>query len=310
VAGAPFAVATWDEWGPDGNLRPVYLYYAALQLPGQRTVVRLAVTPASLPEAPHTIVRTYGLGVGMPSWHVHNVTWFDRERFTLAYEGEEVLVYRNETALPRAYLVPRAAPLPRLAHIKELSERSMDPSQTLLVDAAPDESLEGPWLAYGGGLDASTGSGGRGDPVEDDGESAPAPAVIAIDPQGRGTVSPAGTATITTYESDRVVVEAHPQAPAGAWLFLADTHSTAWRVYVDGAQRPLRLANALFRAVAVPAGAHVVEFRYEPEPLRRGAAISLATGVAVLIAAALNGAVAIRGALRGAACSARSGSRW
>jgi hypothetical protein len=38
----------------------------------------------------------------------------------------------------------------------------------------------------------------------------------------------------------------------------------------------------MFRAVAVPAGEHMVEFRYEPQPLQIGAAATLATGMLLL----------------------------
>jgi hypothetical protein len=38
----------------------------------------------------------------------------------------------------------------------------------------------------------------------------------------------------------------------------------------------------MFRAVAVPAGHHQVEMRYEPAPVQVGAAVSLLTGLGVL----------------------------
>lgn len=49
-----------------------------------------------------------------------------------------------------------------------------------------------------------------------------------------------------------------------AWLFLADTWSAGWKATVNG--RPVKIAKGLvaFRAVPVPEGRSVVEFRYEP----------------------------------------------
>jgi len=98
---------------------------------------------------------------------------------------------------------------------------------------------------------------------------------------GRESHSPAGTTTITRYDGDRVTAEV--DASADAWLFLADTYDPAWQAYVDGSPRPLRLANAMFRAVGVPAGHHIVEMRYQPLPLQRGAVITLLTGAGLLL---------------------------
>jgi hypothetical protein len=50
----------------------------------------------------------------------------------------------------------------------------------------------------------------------------------------------------------------------------------------------------MFRAVAVPAGRHVVAFRYTPAPLAWGATVTLATGVIVLLVAGAGLAGAVR----------------
>jgi uncharacterized membrane protein YfhO len=88
---------------------------------------------------------------------------------------------------------------------------------------------------------------------------------------------------VETYAPERVDVRVEADAPA--WLFLADSFDPGWRVTVDGVPRPIHRANALFRAVAVPAGSHAVAFRYQPVPLAWGAAVSLLTGLAVLVVA-------------------------
>ena len=55
-----------------------------------------------------------------------------------------------------------------------------------------------------------------------------------------------------------------------------------WVATVDGAEQPIERANLLFRAVRVPAGDHVVEFRYEPWSVRLGAIVSGASIVATM----------------------------
>jgi hypothetical protein len=43
------------------------------------------------------------------------------------------------------------------------------------------------------------------------------------------------------------------------------------------------VANHIFRAVALPAGEHTVEFRYESTPLRLGIAITAATSALLIV---------------------------
>jgi uncharacterized membrane protein YfhO len=75
-------------------------------------------------------------------------------------------------------------------------------------------------------------------------------------------------------EPDRVVVTTVAERPA--WLVLNDTYGPGWRASIDGRPAPLFRANALVRAVPVPAGRHEVGFAYRPASVRVGAAVSIA----------------------------------
>jgi hypothetical protein len=70
---------------------------------------------------------------------------------------------------------------------------------------------------------------------------------------------------------------------AAGLLTLSEVYDPGWNAYVDGERVDLLRANYTFRAVPIPAGTHSVELRYEPESLRYGLAISIAT--ALLLAA-------------------------
>jgi hypothetical protein len=94
----------------------------------------------------------------------------------------------------------------------------------------------------------------------------------------------AGTAEITAYAPEQVVISA--TLPGPGYLVLSDANYPGWRAWVDGEPAPILTANLLVRAVALPAGSHRVEFRFEPDSLRYGALISfMATGVLVIFAA-------------------------
>lgn len=109
------------------------------------------------------------------------------------------------------------------------------------------------------------------------------------------TSGPLGTATLVEYSSNRVAVRLDDCR--GGWLVLHDTWFPGWVARVDGREVPILRANQAFRAVAMPAGAHEVEFAFEPLSYRIGAAISLAS-------LGFLGAFAVAKVLRRRACSA------
>lgn len=88
-----------------------------------------------------------------------------------------------------------------------------------------------------------------------------------------------GTATVAHYGDHRV--EIRTDAPARRLLVLTDAHYPGWRVSVDGRPVTLHRANFAFRAVSVPAGAHVVVFEYRPASVRVGLAVSSAASLVI-----------------------------
>jgi hypothetical protein len=88
-----------------------------------------------------------------------------------------------------------------------------------------------------------------------------------------------GTATIQRYSNHHVAIETH--ADGRRLLMLTDAFYPGWVARVDGVEVPILRADYAFRAVAVPPGQHVVEFRYRPASFRYGAALSV-VGLIVL----------------------------
>ncbi len=89
---------------------------------------------------------------------------------------------------------------------------------------------------------------------------------------------PSSTPIIVTSQSNDVKINA--SMPQDGWIVLSDTYYPGWFVYVDGQPAKLLHADYAFRGVAVPAGDHIIEFRYEPLSFTLGASL---TGISLLI---------------------------
>ena len=85
-----------------------------------------------------------------------------------------------------------------------------------------------------------------------------------------------GRARITSYEPERVKVRARA-ARDGSMLVLSDTWFKGWKAKVDGREVPIERVDYMLRGVKLPAGAHDVEFAYQPNGFRIGWIISLLT---------------------------------
>ncbi|MGD8814013.1 MAG: YfhO family protein, partial [Anaerolineales bacterium] len=69
-------------------------------------------------------------------------------------------------------------------------------------------------------------------------------------------------------------IEIEVRAEQATWLVLSDTWYPGWRAFVDDGETEIHRADYLFRAVHVPAGEHLVVFRYEPLSVRIGLILS------------------------------------
>jgi len=183
-------------------------------------------------------------------------------RFARVHSGD-VKIYENLDLLPRAYVVYAAR---FVADDEEalaaLADPDFDPAREVVLEGRDEEGRgvqgAGKQGSKGARLQSRRGAGSQGHKV--------------ARVQG---------AFVEVYEPERVVVRAILVEPG--YLVLSDTHYPGWKAWVDGEPAVILRANLLFRAVALGAGEHVVEFRYQPASLRWGAAISLAA-LALLLA--------------------------
>jgi hypothetical protein len=96
-------------------------------------------------------------------------------------------------------------------------------------------------------------------------------------PAGSGTLAASRPATITTYSPEFVSLT----ADGPGHLLLTDAYYPGWTATLDGAPISILRADIMFRAVALPPGPHVIEFRYDPLSVRIGLWISGATLLAL-----------------------------
>jgi hypothetical protein len=96
------------------------------------------------------------------------------------------------------------------------------------------------------------------------------------------------SAAILSYGPERVEIQV--DAPREGLLVLTDSYYPGWRAHIGESELSILRANALYRAVHVPAGKHRVTFEYVPNSLRRGAVISALCLTAAILIAALGAA--------------------
>ncbi|PIS13817.1 hypothetical protein COT65_02130 [Candidatus Shapirobacteria bacterium CG09_land_8_20_14_0_10_47_13] len=82
-----------------------------------------------------------------------------------------------------------------------------------------------------------------------------------------------GKAVIEDYQANQVKIRA--ETPTTATLILADTYYPGWQAFADGQKIEIQRANHTLRSVLVPAGTHLVEFKYRPLSFKWGGLISL-----------------------------------
>jgi hypothetical protein len=110
------------------------------------------------------------------------------------------------------------------------------------------------------------------------------PAVSVILESGQALAASSNvtsSATIIAYDANALQVQVTAVAPG--YLVLSEVYYPGWRAWVDGAETEILRANYAFRAVAMPAGTHLVKMSFEPPLWRWGLVVAGVTLVATLL---------------------------
>lgn len=166
------------------------------------------------------------------------------QKLSLVYNSE-TKIYRNNTVMPRAYIVHRAE---KLLQKEKIIERLKNPHFDFRKSIIVEKDLPPKMLFC-----------------------------------NHSPVSDGSFVTIVDYQPNRVELEATMENDG--FLVLSDTYYPGWKAYVDGTQAEIYPANYMLRSLYLTQGTHHITFVYAPLPLQAGAGISLLTllGVAVFL---------------------------
>jgi Bacterial membrane protein YfhO len=180
--------------------------------------------------------------------------WREVDDRSLAEPYRDYRAFKNLNALPRAWLVDQV----KIAYegdqhklirgeIATTGERDFDPRTTALVDHETAGKLDEGLLKS-----------------------------AAMD-----TAPQTSPPRIIDRNATRMLIEADGAKPSV--LVLSEISYPGWKVEVDGKAAQLLRVNYDLRGVALSAGKHRVELIYRPRSLRIGAAVSLITGICLLL---------------------------
>jgi hypothetical protein len=155
----------------------------------------------------------------------------------------QVSVYKNESVLPRAFLVRDYRVIDDRKEIYPLIHKGwVDLRNTVILEEEPDIQLTTP------------------DSAGNDGS---------------------GQAAIVSYTPDSVIVQT--ESDHNGLLVLTDCWYFAWKAFVDGEEKPIYRADGAFRAVPLESGQHTVIFKYDDSRNALGELITLLTLLVIAI---------------------------
>ncbi len=166
---------------------------------------------------------------------------YDQNKWRPVYNSDNILILRNERALPRVWLTAAAEAIDGEEALRRIrgEGKPFEPLHTALLEIDPDKLTDLP--------------GGR--------------------------LLPGATARLATYEANRLAIET--EADTSSVLVVSEMNYPGWRATLDGRPAPIYAADYLLRGVLLPPGRHRVEMQYAAPAARVGGFISLFTLVLV-----------------------------
>jgi len=90
------------------------------------------------------------------------------------------------------------------------------------------------------------------------------------------------TIALTNYSPDELKYR-YNATHDGLVVFSEIYYADGWQAFIDGKPAPYLRADYVLRALLVPAGAHVIDFKFEPKSYAVGNGVSLAASIVLLL---------------------------
>lgn len=165
----------------------------------------------------------------------------DPGRWTEVNRTKDTVVYRNDRAMPRVWLVGDVKVVSAEESLKRITGEGaveFNPRKTALI--------------------------------ETDGKIVP-----FLSQLSSGKVSPEASAKITSYRSNELTMETSAGQPS--FLVVSEINYPGWIAIIDGKEEPIFQTDYLLRGVALSAGKHTIEMRYTAPAFWKGVYVSLLT---------------------------------
>jgi hypothetical protein len=101
------------------------------------------------------------------------------------------------------------------------------------------------------------------------------PSLEVVLGEGQELVAEGGQTEIEILAYEPEIIRARAQLETPGYLVLADAYYPGWVAEVDGRPVSVHRANLYFRAIGLEAGQHEITFRYQPDSVQVGLAMSL-----------------------------------
>ncbi len=221
--------------GDEQNSFPAHQYWTRFDLGEKLTIDRVEISTV---DSIASIILVKASAYDSAGNQAFLLTQRLPEHWRKVYDRDNVQIYENPHALPRAWMVPKTKVVTEddaLKAIRGESETPFNPREIALLEKPPLTKIN-----------------------------------LGID-----EAFSQAEAKITGYQPNRLTIET--DADKRAALIVSEISYPGWEATIDGQPTTIFTANYLLRGVIVPAGKHRVEMHYTAPRAKLGGAISLLT---------------------------------